>query len=149
VATKLTTRITEIITVTPVGGIIYRVKQVLTALAVLLAVYATWIVAPVFMAQYRFEEAIQATARESAYNDHEEYQIHDEVMQKAREFGVPVKEENVVVTRGENMVRIEAKYEVPIKLPRGRLMTLTFSPSDSEKTLSHAAIQAQKAKEGK
>jgi hypothetical protein len=146
---KMTTRITELVTLTPVGGVLYRLKQFLTALAVILAVYVTWIVMPVYVANYRFEDAIQNAARISAYNDDEEYQIHDEVMLKAKEIGVPLKEENLVVTREEKLVRIQATYDVPIKLPTGRLLTLSFYPSSVEKALSHEAIQARKAKEGK
>lgn len=144
-----TTRVTRLVYETPVGGVLYRAKQALTYLTVFLAVYVTWLVMPTYMANYRLEDFIQQTARESAYNDDEEYQIHDKIMQRAKELSVPLKEENLVVTREEKLVRIQAAYQVPIKLATGRVITLNFTPFDSEKTLSHEAIQVKKAKEGK
>src|SRR5438874_11810643 len=125
----MATRITDLVDLTPVRGIVYRIKQVVTALAVLVAVYATWIVVPIYFASYKFENAIQSAALTAAYDEQDEAQIHDEIMQRAKEIGIPVKEENVVVTREEKLVRIEAKYEVPIRFPRGKLLTLTFTPS--------------------
>jgi Domain of unknown function (DUF4845) len=145
----MATRITDLVTLPPVRGIVYRVKQVLTALAVLLAVYVTWIVMPIYFAQYRFEDAIQTKARTAAYNDQDEEEIHNEIMQQARELGIPVKEENLHVERGENVIRIDATYDVPIRLLQGHVVTLTFAPSSAEKTLTHAAIQVKKIKESK
>jgi hypothetical protein len=145
----MATRITDLIAVAPVRGIVYRVKQALTAVAVLVAVYATWVVIPIYAAQHKFEDALQSKAREAAYNDQDEEEIHNDIMQQAREIGVPVKEENLHVTRGENIVRIEAQYQVPVTIALGKVVTLNFAPSSSEKTLSHPAIQAKKIKEGK
>jgi hypothetical protein len=145
----MATRITDLVALPVVGHTIHRTKKILSVLGVALIVYATWIVAPIYFAQYRFEEVVQSTARLAAYNDHDEEEIHNDIMQQARELGVPVKEEDVHVTREESVVRIETTYEVPIKLPRGHVVTLTFAPSSSEKTLSHPAIQEKKIKESK
>jgi hypothetical protein len=145
----MATRITDLITLPPVRDTVYRVKQLITFLAVVTAVYATWIVVPIYAAKIRFEEVIESTARMAAYNEKDEEEIHNDIMEQARHLGVPLKEENLHVERKENTVRIEATYDVPIRLPRGHMMTLTFSPSDTEKTLTHPAIQVKKITEGK
>src|SRR5437016_2730357 len=98
----MATRITDLIDLTPVGGIVYRVKQVLTSLAVLLAVYVTWIVMPIYFANYKFEDAIHSTALTAAYSEQDEQEIHDEVVQKAKEIGIPERRERGRYARRKN-----------------------------------------------
>jgi len=145
----MATRITDLITLPEVSKTIYGVKTILTPLAVVACLYAGWIAAPIYSAKNNFEEAIQTTAREAAYNDKGEEEIHNDLMEQARKIGVPVRDENLHVTRGENLVRIEASYQIPLKLPRGHVIMLNFTPSDVEKTLTHSAIQVKQIKEGK
>jgi hypothetical protein len=145
----MATRITDLITLPEVSKTIYGVKTVLTPLAVAACIYVGWIVAPVYSAKNNFEDVMQATAREAAYNDKGEEEIHNDLMEQARKIGVPVKDENLHVVRGDNIVRIEATYQMPLQFPRGHVIMLNFAPSTVEKTLTHSAIQVKQIKEGK
>lgn len=145
----MATRITDLIALPEVSKTFYRVKNILAPLAVAACLYAGWIVAPIYAAKNNFEDVIQTTAREAAYNDKGEEEIHNDLMEQARKIGVPVKDENLHVTRGDNLVRIEATYQMPLQLPRGHVIMLNFTPSSVEKTLTHSAIQVKQIKEGK
>jgi len=88
----MATRITDLITLPEVSKTIYGVKTILTPLAVMACLYAGWIAAPIYSAKNNFEEAIQTTAREAAYNDKGEEEIHNDLMEQARKIGVPVRD---------------------------------------------------------
>ena len=126
----------------------YYTAKVVSACVTVAVIYSAFLFIPVLMKKHRFEDAIQDTARISAYNDHEAYQIENEVYQQARDIGIPLKEENLHVIREESFVRIEVSYELPISLWPGKSVQMSFSPVSQEKTLTHAAIQAKKVQEG-
>src|SRR4051794_39938580 len=83
----------------------YYTRQTVSAVVTVAIIYSAYLFVPVVQKKYRFEEAIQNTTRTSAYNDHEAYQIEDEIRQQAREIGIPLREENLHVTREETFVR--------------------------------------------
>jgi len=127
----------------------YYTRKIVSAAVTIALIYAAYLFVPVLQKKYQFEDAIQNTTRLSAYNDHEPYQIQDEVLQQAREIGIPLKEENLHVTREETFVRIEADYQLPVTLWPGKNIGVGFAPVSQEKALSHALIQAKKMQEGK
>jgi hypothetical protein len=126
----------------------YYTRKIVSAVVTIAIIYSAYLFVPVLTKKYRFEEAVQKTTLISAYNDHEPYQIEDEIRQQAHEIGIPLKEENLHVTREETFVRIEASYALPVSLWPGKNIQVSFAPSSQEKTLTHAAIQVKKLQDG-
>jgi hypothetical protein len=126
----------------------YYTRKMVSTVGTVAIVYSAYLFVPVLQKKYRFEDAIQNTTRMSAYDDHEPYQIQDEIFQQAREIGVPLKEENLHVTREETFVRIEASYVLPVRLWPGKNIQVSFAHSSQEKALSHAIIQVKKLQDG-
>jgi hypothetical protein len=121
-----------------------RIKTLLGLLVFVTAAYMGWMLLPVYMANYQFQDAIVTSAKFSGTGFKSEDDIHEEVMKKAKELDVPVKPDEVKVTRNGNSVDISADYTVIIDLINGKQLTLHFTPSSREK--SDAGTQEQKSK---
>ena len=123
-----------------------RIKALLGLAVALTVVYAGYLLLPVYFENYQFQDEVSNMAKFAAYNNQDEEQIHNDVMKKALDIGVPMRPENVHVTREGDTIRIDTNYDVVINLPTGRTVTLSFSPSSAEKSSQHAAIQIKKLK---
>jgi hypothetical protein len=123
-----------------------RIKKLLGLLVFVTVIYMGWMVLPVYMANYQFQDAIGTIAKFSAYNGHSEDEIHEEVLKKAKDMDVPVKPENIKVNRDGTSVDITADYTVVLDLVNGKQLTLHFTPTSKEKKLDNAAIQADQLK---
>lgn len=108
-----------------------RIKALLGVLVGAVLVYALWTAVPIYLAKFQFEDELASIAKFSA--DHSEDQIHDEVMKKAQEIGVPVLPENVHVTKDSGRVVINTNYSVVVKLPNGKDWVFSFAPTSVKK----------------
>lgn len=107
-----------------------RIKVLIGLVLVAAVIYAIWNVAPVYLAKYQFEDELASIAKFSA--DHTEEQIHDEVMKKAKDIGVPVLPENVHVVKDSGHVTITANYNVVFQLPNGKQWVLSFNTTSNK-----------------
>lgn len=125
-----------------IGGRI--VRNAISPIGAILAVYLTWTFGTAYAHKVEFDDDLQKIARASAYNDDSTSAIREQIMQRAREIGIPVREENVGVVRDEDSVRINANYDIAVNLIGGKVVTLSFAPSYVEKGSTDAAIQVKK-----
>ena len=108
-----------------------RIKALLGVLVGAVVVYALWTAVPIYLAKFQFEDELAGIAKFSA--DHTEDQIHDEVMKKAQELGVPLQPENVHITKDSGRVVINTNYKVVVKLPNSKEWIFNFAPSSVKK----------------
>src|SRR4051812_47765583 len=95
-----------------------RIKTLLGILVTVVIVYTLWNLVPVYLAKFQFQDELANVAKYSS--DHDEGQIRDEVMKKARDIGVPVQADDVHVTKDAGRATITAHYVVTITPPVGK-----------------------------
>ncbi len=99
------------------------------------AVYLTWKVAPVFFANYQFEEEMDDTARMSAIDARKTpEEIRAAVFEKAQSHDIPIKAEDIEVTRNGADVAISVDYVVRVDIPVYPF-DLNFHPSTKREGL--------------
>jgi len=104
-----------------------RLKTLLGLLVLVVVIYTLYSLTPVYLAKFQFQDELANIAKYSA--DHSEDQIHDEVMKKAQDLGVPAQPENVHVVKDSGRVTITTHYTVTITPPVGKPWVLTFDVS--------------------
>ncbi len=113
-----------------------KTVRMLFGLFVIAAVlFVVWKVVPAYFANYQFEEVVDDTARSAAVDQRRSTdQIRDVVLKKAQSFELPVKAEDIQVTRNENEVLINVEYVVHVDVPVYPF-DMKFSPSSKRRGL--------------
>jgi hypothetical protein len=92
--------------------------KALLGLAILAAaVYVGWNMIPPYFNDYKLEGAIADEARLNTYSNKSEQAMRETVVQKAKDFDIPLTTDNVTVTRGSGTVDIDVKYTVHLNFP--------------------------------
>lgn len=100
------------------------------------AVYTGWMVVPAFIANYRFQESIDDSARAAAVNSQRtDDEIRSAIYEEARELQLPLKPEDIKVERDGGDVRVSADYTVHVNLPV-HPVDLDFHPSSKRGTFT-------------
>ncbi len=82
------------------------------------AVYLAWKIAPAFFANYQFEEEMDDTARMSAIDARKTpEEIRATVFEKAQSHELPIKAEDILVTRNGSDVSISVDYVIHVDVP--------------------------------
>jgi hypothetical protein len=110
-----------------------KIKPFIGILVVVVLLYLGWMIIPVYMAFYQFQDSLVTITKFSATSLNTEEQIHDEVLKKAKELDVPVRPEDIKVHREGSAVDITADYVVVLNFIGGQQKTIAFSPSGKEK----------------
>jgi hypothetical protein len=84
------------------------IRRLITLVIVFLIGYFGWHVAPVILHHYEFEAKVDELARFSG--DRTEGDIQARVVKLGGEYGIPLTEQNVQVTRQADIIRIEVAY---------------------------------------
>jgi hypothetical protein len=95
---------------------------VLLAMAVLLAVFT-----PIYLHDLQLQNFVGALTHSVDSPAKSDADLRGLVLQKAHSLDLPVTEDNVQITRSPDMLRIEVRYLVPVKLP-GYAVNLHFYP---------------------
>jgi hypothetical protein len=94
--------------------------------------------APPYMSNYQFEDAIKTEAQLGTYSTKSEDAIRDALFKKAQDLDVPITKEQIKVQRtgvtGAGSLSIDAPYTVHINLP-GYPLDLHFQPSTRNKSV--------------
>jgi hypothetical protein len=92
------------------------------------AVYLALAYVPPWMSYRAMQEVIQ---EESGGGDvSSDDQISDRIMATAKEWGVPITREQIVITRTDGRISISTEWDVPISLFGGRFrQVLHYAPS--------------------
>jgi hypothetical protein len=119
------------------------VRNVISPVLAFITIYLIWTFGTSYARKVQFDDDLQTIARASVYNDDSESAIHEQIMERARQAGILLNDDDVQVTREEDRIVIGAKFVLPVKLVAGRTVTLNFAPSYSEKASHDAAMQAK------
>lgn len=99
-------------------------------------VYLLVELAPPYMANYQFEDAINTEATINTYNTKPEDAIRDTILKRAQDLDIPVTKDQITVRRagqvGSGSLIIEAKYQVHVDLP-GYPLDLNFDAGSKNK----------------
>jgi hypothetical protein len=101
-------------------------KALLGLLVVILAGYIAFQFLPPYFSKYQFSDDVNSIARFSGPTTKTEEEIREEVMKKAREYELPLKAEQVMVTREGQSVNIKAHYTKVVSLVGGKDVPLEF-----------------------
>jgi hypothetical protein len=93
-----------------------------------LVAYVLYEVVPVHVAAGQFTDAIQEQCTFAA--SHNNQQIYYELLEKAKDLKLPIRKEQITITRTRESIQIEAHYTVPIEFFGGLYTyTMTFEPN--------------------
>ena len=91
---------------------------------------------PPYFSNYQFQDEMNAIARIATYAEAKtEAGVRNDVLAKAKELKLPVKEEQITVVKGPYGVNIEVKYEVKVEVP-GHTFNLKFNPLAGNKMIT-------------
>lgn len=112
----------------------FSFKTVLALLVFASFVYLAFKVTFVFVNNYQFQDIINTEAKFAIVNHKSEEDIRETLFNKARDFDIPVKREQIKVTVDSSGIQISVPYVVPIQLP-GYTWNLSFAPSADSRHL--------------
>ncbi len=89
-------------------------------------------VAPPYFANYQFKDDIVQEARFAnvSYPPKTDEDIRANLMRKAREYEIPIKPEQIQITRGSGDILISIPYTVDVKFLTGHTYRLQFNPGN-------------------
>lgn len=90
------------------------VKLVLSLMVLIGGIYIAFKLVPVYLNRYTFQDAVEEEARFNTYNNKAESEIRDVLYRKARDLDIPLRAEQIVVTRGDRSISIRAQYTVHV-----------------------------------
>jgi hypothetical protein len=89
-------------------------KLLIKLLIVALIANGTWRVGTAYMNYYKFKDAVRETVQFRGTKS--DAQIHDRVFELASEYGIPVTDENLTITREEGHTIVDGSYIQPIDI---------------------------------
>ena len=107
--------------------------KALLGLAVVIAVVLFLVgVAPPYFANYQFKDDVLQEARFAnvAYPPKTDEDIRANLMRKAREYDIPIKAEQISISRGSGDILISIPYTVDVKFLTGQTYRLEFNPGN-------------------
>jgi hypothetical protein len=97
------------------------IKMLFGVFVIAAAVYVGAKVAPVYMDNYQFEDAVKNEATLDTYSNKTEDDIRTAIFKKAQDLEIPITEDQIEVRRegmqGRGTITIHAPYQVHIDLP--------------------------------
>ena len=89
----------------------------LISLVILIAgIYVAWVLIPIKVKTYEFKDAMRDQARYGAVHTKRHDTVHERLMKKAKRLGIPLKPEDLQITRDGGTFVITARYSVPVDL---------------------------------
>lgn len=112
-----------------------RVKALLGLVVVVAGFYLAWELLPPWFANYQLQDALDNEARLDSYNPYKtDADIKAAIAKTARDLDIPLKAEDVQVSRdGPNLI-ISASYTVHINLP-GYSFDWHFNPATKNRRI--------------
>jgi hypothetical protein len=101
-------------------------KALLGLLIVVLAAYAAFLFLPPYFNYYQFTDDVNSIAKFAAVNRQDEEGLRNDVMKKVRDYDLPVKPEQVRITRTEKGANISVDYQVIVDIAGQRQVPLDF-----------------------
>jgi len=98
------------------------------------AVYVGSKVAPVYYTYYQFQSDLEQAAMVESYTTRSEADIQQSVATRGRDYGIPLRLEQIRVRRAGNEISISAEYTIHVDLPIHPI-DLKFAPSTKNKRI--------------
>lgn len=96
-------------------------------------VYVGAMVGPHYFAFYQFKDDVASAAKFGSTSEKSDTEIRDEVLAKANQYKISLREEQVLVTRDGRDVTIKAKYKEVVEFVGGKRLVLNFDASATDK----------------
>ena len=94
-----------------------RLRALLTILIVGSAIYVGSKVAPAYYTNYQFQSDLEQVAMVAAYTTKSEADIQESVAARGRDYGIPLKVDQIRVRRSGNDLSISAEYTIHFDIP--------------------------------
>ena|SRR5690348_8257005 len=101
-------------------------KAIIGLLVIVIAGYLAFAFMPPYFSKYQFSDDLTSIARFAGPTTKSEDDIRKEVLRKAKENDIPIKEEQIEVTRDQQNVTIHAHYTQVVTLIGGKQVPLDF-----------------------
>lgn len=101
------------------------IKKLFTVLIIALIIYAAVVFVPPYYHYYAFRSDLKEFARIGRALPHRE--LMDNIMGKARGYNIPIDENDIIVTRYESSVHIEASWQERVNFLNIYEKTFNFS----------------------
>jgi len=111
-----------------------RLKALLTILIVGGAVYVGSRVAPVYYTYYQFQSDLEQAAMVESYTTRSEADIQQSIATRGRDYGIPLRLEQIRVRRAGTELSISAEYTIHLDLPIHPI-DLRFTPSTKNRRM--------------
>ncbi len=94
-----------------------RLRALLTILIVGGAIYVGSKVVPAYYTYYQFQSDLEQVAMTESYSTRSEADIQESIAARGRDYGIPLKLEQIRVRRDGNELSISAEYTVHLDFP--------------------------------
>ena len=93
-----------------------KLKGLLLLLIIFGSVYTGWKIIPVYVNKYQLQDELDELARRASFTANTEEEIRQSVIRKAGSMEIPLREDQVAVTRMGDGVGITVHYRVHVDL---------------------------------
>ncbi|HWF03988.1 MAG TPA: DUF4845 domain-containing protein [Candidatus Angelobacter sp.] len=93
-----------------------KLKGLIGILIVVGIFYAAWNLIPPYFNNYQLQDALDDIARKNSYTQSTDEEIRKSVVKKAETEDIPLREDQVVVTRSQDGLGITVKYRIHVEM---------------------------------
>ena len=112
------------------------IKAIFGILLIVALIYLGWQAIPPYFYNYQFKDDLTEIARFASVSNKSEEDIRNEVMKKAISYNLPIRPDQIQITRDSGDVGIVVNYNVVVNLVGGRKWTMNFTPATESKSLT-------------
>lgn len=105
------------------------VKALFGLFVVVAAGYLALMLIPPYFSNYQLRDDIGSIAKFAGPTDRSEESIRTEVMKKVKEYDLPIKPEQIKITREDRLIVINIDYTNTVELVGGKRVVLVFHDS--------------------
>jgi hypothetical protein len=105
-----------------------RLSTLMSFAFIAFVVFLIWKVAPPYMNNYQLQDSMNEEARYAAVNHKGPDDVHNDMMKKIAELGIPATDKDVTVVTNPTSTQIAVKYSIPVDL-KFYQFTLDFAPT--------------------
>jgi hypothetical protein len=103
-----------------------NIKALLGLVLVVGAGYLAFMFMPPYFSNFQFTDDVQTIAKFAAVNTKTEEDLRAEVMKKAKDYDLPIKPEQLRISRNDRAVNISVDYVVVVNLVGDKQVPLNF-----------------------
>jgi hypothetical protein len=112
------------------------IKAVIGIFVIVAGIYLGIQALPPYFYNYQFKDDLVEIARFASVTNKSEEDIRKDVMKKAVSYNLPIRPEQIQITRDSGDVGIVVNYNVVVNLVGGRKWTMNFAPATESKSLT-------------